>query len=241
MSLITTLTTPIQTPTTGDITALAQAAVASAINPLTTLRVHDEFMSGAATSGNIGDLGWILIGTAGLASPQAGHPGIFRIETGATINTLAAIHARQTPGTGVLVASEMFDITFLVQPLEASATIQMRPGTSSDMSTQAPAAGIYFERLLADTNWFGVCRASATQTRVDTGVASTNGWAKLRMRRIDASTIGFSVNGGTEVTCATNVPGAVNMQYGLQVYNGEAVNKTLSIDLFDMTITGLAR
>ena len=76
----------------------------------------------------------------------------------------------------------------------------------------------YFERLAADTNWFGVGRVSGVQTRTDTGVALIADWFNLKMRRVSDTVVAFSVNGAAEVLVSSNTPIASNtMVFGFQI------------------------
>jgi hypothetical protein len=52
---------------------------------------------------------------------------------------------------------------------QADTNILVRVGVASEMTSDPPTDGVYFEKLAADTSWFRVGRASGTSTRDDTG------------------------------------------------------------------------
>jgi hypothetical protein len=60
------------------------------------------------------------------------------------------------------------------------------------------------------------------------------------LRRIDASTIGFSTAGGAEVTVTLNVPTAAVEPF-VQIKNAKAASKTIDVDYFERRIGGLSR
>lgn len=212
---------------------------ADIFNPITTAYDDDDFTSGGSANGTIGKLGWALVGTSAPVTAETGRPGISRLSTTAVAGNIAYLRAIAT-GIASLHTADMFDITWMIRMVETALT-QVRAGLQT-ASTDPGAAGAYFERLAADTNWFSVTRSASVQTRKDTGIAAGTGWLRLRLRRIDATTLGFSVNGGTEVTHGTseNLPNAA-IAHGLQIVTGEAVIKNVDVDYFSCRITGLVR
>jgi hypothetical protein len=176
------------------------------------------------------------LGGTWYASKLGWYPGIIRVSV-----TADGVFYQAGDGTGVspnLVPAETFDQYFVVRPINAT-NVYYRVG-NGDSTGNPSSNGIYIECLAADSNWFLVTRSGGTQTRVDTGVArSANTWYQFRIRRIDASTIGGTVNAGTEVTSTTNVPTAVlTPQFGLGASSG---TQSLDIDFYSIRITGLTR
>lgn len=212
-------------------------------DPLTTLDVFDDFVSGTITSGQVGSLGWGLAGGAILAvNALAGRPGIIRRDTSTTISTLA--YTRLLIGTGnhPVLASEMFDLLWAFRLNVNDANTRVRLGFSSDATVDAPVSAIYLEKQGADTSWFGTCRNASTESRTAALATVDTGWHKVRIRRIDASTVGFTLDALAEVTLATaNVPGAVGVHPFTQITNLEAALKSLDHDFFRLKVTGLVR
>jgi hypothetical protein len=223
-------------------TARNAAIAAAVVDPLTTLDLVDDFISGFNTTGNVGSLGWNFVGgTIALQTGEASHPGIIRRDTSATISTTAYTQLRLTVSAGIFLASEFFDETWIFRLTQTDADTRVRIGFSSDWTTDTPVSGIYIEKILTDTQWFGVGRAASTQTRtaalatVDAAV-----WHNIRIRRIDATTVGFTLDAGAEVTVAANVPN-VGVIPGFNIFNGAAASKTIDVDFFRLKITGLVR
>jgi len=162
-------------------------------DPLTTLDIFEDFVSGITTSGQIGSLGWGFSGgTYSAILAPAGHPGTVRGDTSATINTLA--YLRLLIGTAVhpLLASESFDLTWVFRLNVNDANTRVRLGFSSDATIDAPVSAIYLEKQGADTSWFGTCRNASTESRTAALAAVDTGWHKIRIRRIDSATVGFT-------------------------------------------------
>ena len=208
-----------------------------------TMVITDEFVGPQVAwyaGGNVaGDLGWKINGTNSNIHSESGHPGISRITTTATTNNVAALSL--IPSRQLFVASDTFDATFIIRLNNSTCGSKVGFSFNTTQAEEFPSAeGIYFEKLIADSNWFVVTRTSATQTRTDTTIAVSTNFIKFRIRRIDASTIGFTVNDGTEIEHTTNIPtGALHAQVPIET--GAAAAKTIDIDFFQMAITGLTR
>jgi hypothetical protein len=221
---------------TADIGALTAAAIAAARDPFAILDLKDHFLGGgSATSGSVGELGWIFAGgTFAVGSAPAGHPGVYRRDTGAVINTTA--YARLTAN---IRPSDMFDETWEFRLNTNDADTRVRMGLSSDWATDTPVAAIYVEKKLADTEWFGAARAASTETRTAALDTVDTDWHTARMRRTSASAVAFSIDGGAEVSVSTNVPTTDAVYIGMQIFNGAAASKTVDLDTFGLLITAL--
>lgn len=223
--------------------AAGDGALIAGVAYTVSARLQDEFLIGTATSGDIGDLRWISTLDASAAvtyqTSIADHPGFIRLSTAATSNNAARI---TTPGTttfSVLLPAEDFDARFLVRLNTNDANTRVRIGFYGSNADQ-PTDGIYVEKLPADTQWFGVTRASSSETR-STALASTStSWVTLRIRRIDASTIGFTADSGTERTNTANIPTA-GLNPTVFIETTTTADKTLDVDFVRVDITGLSR
>mgnify|MGYP001587930422 CR=1 FL=1 len=205
--------------------------------PAANAYVRDEFIGGVYGKLNgrlTGELGWIPYDIYGvvvqLIPAIAGHPGIASIPTGANINNYNYLQLSSVQ----IIPADSFDTIFIFKvPSVTSVTFVMGLyGSNAD--------GLYLEKLSTDSNWFAVSRVSSTQTRADMGVAAIDTWYKVRIRRVDGATIGYTINSGSEVTATTNIPTAGLHPY-IYVVTTEAVNKYIHIDYFDMIFTGLSR
>lgn len=219
----------------------AQVGAVSLARDLSRVSWQEDFQSSGTTNTVIGSYGWATVGgTLTNTAAEASHPGIVTRSTGTTSGTTAATYLRSTAATGVFLPADTFDLVWIVRLNTNDANTTMRVGAGNDASVSPPANGLYLEKLDADTNWFVVARASSTQTRTDTGVATGTGWNKIRIRRVDASTVGFTLNAGSEITITTNIPTAA-LQPMHQIVNSAAAAKTCDLDYFDLLLTGLTR
>jgi hypothetical protein len=203
-----------------------------------TSLVSDEFYGGTAS--NPGSLGWsVASGTVTFLASTADHPGIIRKSTGTTSGTMANLFMPATNGLALL-PSVLFDTTWITRLNTNDTDTLQRLGLSSGVATNPASDGIWIEKLEADTSWFGVCRSGSTQTRTAALLACDTSFHRWRIRRVDASTIGFTVDGGTEVTVTTNIPTAV-LDFFFAIRNNVASDKNHDIDYFDCLIAGLNR
>lgn len=212
-------------------------------NPLSTTILIDEFTVASTESGETGELGWgFTNGSFGIVNPEASHPGICRRTSTAVATTVASTFTGGG-GTAAAIRMDQFDeMTWIIKPTTADADFDLRFGLASDLTSATPTNGAYFEKLAADTNWFGVGRVSGVQTRADTGTAFAAGWFKLKVRRLSASSVGFSVNGGAEVTVTGDVPIGTNiLAFGFHVVPQSANARSVDVDFFSMKLTAQAR
>lgn len=218
-------------------------AVASAIRPRVDSNNpvwFDDFVSGGITTGQIGQYAWLTTaGTTTHPNAVAGHPGLVTRDTTATSGTIVSL--RLDVSNNGLMASEMFDVTWWLRLNNNDTDTKLRAGIGSSPANDPPNSGVYLEKAAADTSWFGVGRATSVESRTAAIAAVSTTWVKLRCRRIDTTTVAFSVDGGTEVTLASNVPGAILVTAFVQIVNAAAASKTVDLDAFQMEIFGLSR
>ena len=168
--------------------------------------LRDTFMGGSTTSGSIGTHGWQSNGSITQRSAEAGHPGILRLNGGATLAAIGLMGTTTPP----LDPANAFDLTWVARPgsnTAGAAGPVFRIGLANAWNVALPNNGIYIEKKAADGSWYGVTRSGAVETRTAALVAVTaNQWYRFRVRRIDSSTVGFSVDGGTEATLTATIP-----------------------------------
>jgi len=214
----------------------------SRIDPTNSTITVDEFEFASTETGEIG-LGWgFTNGTFNLVNPEAGHPGTCRRTSTAVIGAVASVF----PGGGGATPTHRFDQideqVWIIKPVTADTDYDLRFGWSSDFTSAAAPNAVYFEKLTTDTNWFGVSRTGGSQTRVDTGVAFAAGWFKLRLRRIDASTIGFSINGGSESTITSTIPAATTvLLFGFHIIPQSANARSVDADWYGHRLVAQSR
>ena len=211
-----------------------------AVNSTETMFIKDDFASGSTGNTAIGELSWSYtnIGPTA-ANASAGHPGIINH----SVTTSGMVASLRLGGSNNcdLVPADMFDCTFIIRVTTVSSTVDLRFGIGDASGMAPPTDGIFIEKAYADTSWFGTCRSGGTQTRTS-ALATVNAatWVKLRVRRIDSATIGFTVDNGTEQTVTTNIPTSA-MAFFTQVTNNDGVLKGFDFDYFEATVSGLGR
>ena len=201
---------------------------------------REDFEGGNALSGTRAAR-WNLFGSTVPVhiSGIANHPGLIQIVNSTSTPIGIALHPNDS---GILhfAPAAMFDLNWIFRPNTVDSNTLIRVGIGTNPTATPLTDGIYLEKLAADTQFFGVTRAASSQTRT-AALATVNAstWYRIRIRRIDASTIGFTLNGGTEVTATATVPTAVLTPF---VYITSASgSKTLDVDYFDISFSGLTR
>jgi hypothetical protein len=212
--------------------------------------LREEFLSGKATSSNdhaTGQLGWQVLSSAAIVLGANSRAGTVRVGNNAATGTQAVIMLNPTDccaASGWLNPELFFDATFIFQ---TPVTITNRGYWVGFLNAwgNTVSAGIFLTRTTGAGNFEFETRSSNTvgdSTTTDSGVAPVvDGWNKLRIRRIDASTIGFTLNGGAEVQHTTDIPTAV-LSPGFAAWQTSAGSVSyVTADAFEMRITGLTR
>ena len=130
-----------------------------------------------------------------------------------------------------------------MESITTVANVDIRIGLANDFTANPPINGAYFEKLSADTNWFGVGRVSNVETRTDTGVAAAaDTWLNFKLRRVSATVLGFSVNGGTEIEVTGNMPvDSTSLLPGFHLVPTSASARNLDVDFFSMKLAAQTR
>jgi len=200
--------------------------------------IQDEFMTGTATSGQIGSLGWGFGGAGSVTAiaGETGRPGLYRLATGAVGGQSARI---TFSGSTVFDSTAAHAMIWLNRLNTNDGNTTIRIGAITPASASPPTDGIYFEKLDADTNWFCVTRVGGVQTRTDTGVAVTTNFTRYSYTRNSTGVI-FIL--GTENVCThtTNVPGSV-MTPSTFIITSAAASKTVDIDYYQIILNSLTR
>lgn len=194
---------------------------------------QDDFVGGVTSA--IGKLSWLHNnGTLSYINDEADHPGIWRSVTTVANQAVTLSLSGVTTGGPLDPAKVGWKLLFVVRANVIDAEVVYRIGAQDANNGTPGNDGIYLERLQTDTNWFLVIRANSSQTRVDTGVAASTDWITALLRRIDASTIGVSINGGTEVTSTATAPTVhlAPIRQVTYISGGTLGNKSFDIDYF---------
>lgn len=239
--------------------------------------VEDEFLSGNFTTSTIGSLGWTtsVAGSgqvfAAINGPFAGHPGTVELQAFSAADDII-MALKPSAATSLHLFSETWQMTWIFHqenvdgttPTNATARVGSvdvtAPSGSPQNGCSGSANGVWIESLAADTDYFLVsCAAGVADTRLDTGVAKGTGWPKAIIKRVDATTVGVSMNGGnvncitssatapaactgTNLVSATHLPAGTIKQDPFAFLIPTAIGeKHLTIDYFQLLITGLTR
>lgn len=200
--------------------------------------LFDDFLFGSTESGEMGELGWgFTNGTWAITAAVANHPGIAQRTSTAVAGTVASTFTGGGGGTVSLLGSQIDEQNWVILLLTTSTDCDYRFGFFADVTANPPTHGAYFEKLSTDTNWFGVNRLSAAQTRADMSVAAAAAtWFSLKIRRVDATTMAYSIGDGEEVTIATHSPNGVSLAFGFQIIPTTANARSVNVDAFSMQL-----
>lgn len=209
--------------------------------------LKEDFLGGNLTSGGVGENGWLLGGvgttTQAVLGGELDHPGILRRGTGATSTNAAITALKNSTSTGDLTSplamSSEFDLSWYARTPNVGVSTTIRLGLATGHASAAPGSGLYIEKSVNGSIWFGSLKNSSTITSTASlGATTANAWYRFRIRRgmlNGVDTVLFSVNGGTELTLdASLINTAQPYAPWSMIYTGEAVTKLLDLDGFEM-------
>lgn len=168
------------------------------------------------------------------------HFGINRLQTGATLNTLARIHFSTADTTKTLKCNKDFDLTWIIQLLNNTA-MKVRLGLSSAITVTDSQTECYFEFDPAvSANWRSVSAEQPSSLKVNSDVVvNINQWYKLTMKK-RAAKVEFLIDDIIKNTHESGIPtGLVNS--ALFNTNTEAVSKEIQYDFFKLVMKGMVR
>jgi len=202
------------------------------------IQIQDDFICGINTNGTTGCQNWIINGgsSAGVTS-VAGRPGLFQKNTSAVSGTIAQLVLGGTAGNIDVAVNNR--ITFASRLNNNDANTTVRIGDANAFSVSPPGSGNYFEKLDADTNWFCVTRSGGVETRTDTGVAVSTNFVTMTTNR-NSTGVQFILDYVLVCTHTTNISTGLSNP-GLHIVNSAAAAKTIDVDYFELTTSGLAR
>ena len=214
------------------------AALVSLLASTTTL--DEDFSSGTTVNTTIGKLGWAAgNGTVTAQNSEVNHPGLLRRDTSASSGTVAYT-SLSTLGGFLPTAATTQDETWRVRLNVNDSDTGMRVGSMANINVD-PANEIGFEKEVADTNYFCVTK-NTTETRTDSGVAVDTNFHAFRYVRTGTTQVEFYIDGVLKCTHTTNFPAVTTvLMPTAQVFNGAAASKTMDLDQFIVTYSGMVR
>lgn len=211
---------------------------------------EDEFLNGGAETGEYGQLQWSSgAGSLSTQGSAAAHPGILRLDSTATINTIGRLHLSSTANLGSIIYDDVYHMVGIVRPNVADADSNYRFGFFQDNTVSATGgtAGVYFtydQGNNGNGNWWFRTRNASTNTNTDSGVALTaTNWYVLEIVRESAGAAwcGY-INGARVARHTTNLPGGTNAHnITFVVQNDAAASKTMDIDYFSLRTVNLTQ
>lgn len=198
--------------------------------------MQDDFLTGNATAGSIGSLGWGSSGTLATITSPVNHPGCMNISTGAVSATLGRI---SMAGNSLMTLVMSPRLIFTLRLNSNDVNTSMHIGLTNNAGIFTPTDGVYFEKLDADTNWFCNTRIGSVETRQDTGVPVSTSF--ITMRIIATSTlVTFIINDVVVAISITNLP-TLAMGGMVQIINSAALAKTVDVDYVEIMLGSISR
>jgi hypothetical protein len=201
-------------------------------SPTVATVLRDDFIGGSTETGEIGEQGWSFTnGSVAAVANEQNHPGMISRTSG----TVAAQVASMVLGPNNASSfrfDEFDECTWIFRATVANTDAAYRIGIGENVTVASfQTHGIFLERAATDTNWFFVSRNNSAQTRTDSGVAFNTSWVKIKMRRVSATDVRFSINNATEIAIVTTVPDPADlMALGNQIVPTTTTARVLLFD-----------
>lgn len=200
-------------------------------NYRTMFSAQDDFITGIASSGGVGKLGWITAGTVAAQASEANRPGIMRVDTSAVSGTTARISASNSSAFDPMMDHT---VTWVARCNTPDNATLLRIGAGSSVAGNPPNNGVYFEKLAADVNWFAVARGSAVAIdRIDTGVPVNTSFKEFTYVVKNNVATFFIDRQSVAAPIIVTTFNAMISPYGF-ILNSAAASKTFDVDYFGM-------
>lgn len=206
----------------------------------TTFIVEEEFCSGIASAGNVGNNGlYNASGTVTVVVPVAAHPCIVNVATAASGLATGRLFFAMNDGAP-MVMGDLQKMRFLVRPQSLDADTSIRCGFIVTNSTTLEGSdGVYFSYLnSASANWRAVTRVTSL-TATNSSVAAGSGtWVQFDITR-NGSNWDFSINEAaafaTPATSTGPATGATG-KIGCVIETAAAAAKNIDYDYMGFTV-----
>jgi hypothetical protein len=201
---------------------------------------EDDFLAGTSL--------WRTTGAiASVTRAEAAHPGISRLLTVGAIDEIVAVNYGESETAMFCAWSDVDTVTFIGTPFfnpSAPAAALVRIGLFSDIASDTPAHGVYFEKQTALSVMRGVSRNLGSQAVTDNFETTlvSGIWHTLRVRRVSDFSVGFKLNEEAEkvVSLDTPAPGAA-MQLGVQLLKSTVHQQGFDLDYVKVQFGELVR
>ena len=249
--------TDAMTATNGIRTPVGDTGINGRVGTRSLYRDDFRWSQDATVSGQIGETRCLLTVSAGGSGTSANgtntafRPGVVHLNTGTTANTVVTLSA---PGQAAVNLAGYFDVDIWFRPtLLTFSGLDVRAGLSVVGATpETPSDAIFIQHLSADSAfWRYVSRVGGVEAApvVSTAATVSNQYVHLRIRRLTATTVGFSqsvTSGGvagamsTEVVI-THAPGTALARPFVQIKNTTTTLKEADVDLWQTIAWDLYR
>jgi len=218
------------------------------VKPTNPVILVDDFFSNTLTTGLIGELGWRFTnGSVAEIAAADGHPGIIRRTSAATTGNVASTYVGSAVTSALFRWDQFEECTFIIDMDSLASNYTARVGITNQAGTSPPGIGCYFEGVVTGGagNWVPIVKNGANQNSTANAWAVSTNWAKMKIRRISNTQVGFTFNNNSEVTetlgSPNNIPDSTGMQWFLQLTPAANTARSIDIDFFSGIIKAQTR
>ena len=203
----------------------------------------DEFCSQSTETGEVGEMGWIFAnGSIVQSNPDSDRPCQVIRRSSAVASEINTLYTGTGSGTTLFRFDVLNDVYIIFRLVATNADFDFRAGLSANCGSVTPSHALYLERLAADTSFFGVSRNNTSETRTSALAAHDTSYHKIRIRRIDASTVGFTFDSNSEVTLTSTIPdGTDGLAFCVQIVPTSTTARDVVLDFYSARFLAVSR
>jgi hypothetical protein len=135
------------------------------------------------------------------ANSETDHIGIVQVTLEQLVGS-GYLNLVNAPTLDSFVFDDLNTIYFIIKTENPTDSYKIKLGLFADIAN--PTQGIYFEGT-SGANWVPTTDDGTASTGTTTALASST-WYTLKIQKKSATSVGFTVNTGTEVVLSTNIP-----------------------------------
>jgi hypothetical protein len=211
----------------------------------TSALYQEDFIDGGVASSPGTGTPWSAQGSGTgqgiLIASAPPHLGVISLSTGTTSSSFVDL-LNGNPSLVSLGTISPWSFRWIFQ-LSSTTSEQAVCGVSDNTgSIVAPNNGIYvrYDTTLGDTNFTFVTSKTGAKTAVPSTIPADTNWHDVLVSSVVVGQIIFTIDGGTPVTIATNIPNAYAFA-SCYIGNTTTADKDLNVDFFGIGINGLNR
>jgi len=195
--------------------------------PLTVTTTAGFFNTGR---GGWGTIAAVSNGSVAFQTGEAGHPGILRMTTGATNNSIVRVYKGNLQTSRWITGTDFRKVECRFR-LNSTSNSQLYIGVL-DAAAGNTQVLLYYSAGVLSNNFGAYCQKAGTDTGTNnsTGVAADTNWHRFTITQTSSGVMMYQIDNVTTNVYTSNIPTTETMNFTIDLYTNSGGAKTCDID-----------